>query len=442
MCAVPSIERARTFEYLGMELDAAAGTITCRYRSDDERFTEVAAFDAAAVDLGAEGIEAAATIYAMLAGLSYYKTRAARRIDLGALAAGGPAMRELLAAAVVDGLGEFAYRNGLDLRDVEIVGGGRRAPVAVAEADRGPLVPFGGGIDSIVTVLTAVPGDAALFVVTPRDHPFEAIERPAAQTGLPVTRCTRLLDPSLLGPRSADRLDGHVPVTAMVSALALVAAVGQGRRAVVMSNERSASAPNLTVAGRAVNHQWSKSYDAEQLFRAAAAECLDGGPDFYSALRDRSELWVARELAKHPEFLAVAMSCNRAFRQDPAARASTWCGECDKCLFVDLVLAPFVDRAVLESMFSGHEPIADPARVGDLEVLVGLVDNPKPFECVGDVDECATALVATARRADRADAAHLAAMAGLLTSARPLGELLAPHGPTNAPERDAARDLV
>ena len=75
-------------------------------------------------------------------------------------------------------------------------------------------------------------------------------------------------------------------------------------------------------------------------------------------------------------------------------------------------------------------------------MLVGLADNPKPFECVGDADECATALVAAAQRPDRADDEALAALAARCTGARPLADLLAVTGPTNAPVRDAARDLL
>jgi hypothetical protein len=438
MARVETPARARSFTYAGVTVDGATGTVVATYRLDDVEFTETASFEG--LDLSAPGVDAAADLYAMLAGLSYYKAGAAHTVDLGELRV-GPAARALLAAALDGGLGEFAYRNGLDLRGVAVEGGaGQRQRVAV-ERGRGPLIPFGGGIDSIVTTAITRGDDAALFIVGPRDDRFEAIERPAAITGLPIVRCARSLDPLIFESAQRGWFNGHVPVTAMVSALAVVAAVAQGRSEVVMSNERSASSPNLLAGGRAVNHQWSKSLQFEDLLRAALLEALDGGPDYFSALRDRSELWVARELARRPEYLGAFMSCNRAFRQDPAARATTWCGECDKCLFIDLVMAPFCDRTTLEDIFSGREPIADPARTHDLEVLVGIADNPKPFECVGDVHECATALVAAAARPDRADQPHLAGLARRCEAA-PLEALLAPSGPTNAPVTGAARDRV
>ncbi len=433
--------RARTFAYRDVAVDPAARTLTCRYDLDGVAFTEVATYDAS-VDLGAHGVAEAAALYHLLAGLSYYKAGAAHVVDLGEVAV-GPAARALLAAAVDDGLGEFAYRNGLDLSDVVVRGGAPLAPVTIPPAALGPLIPFGGGIDSIVTVAAAGRRDgAALFVVGPRDDPFEAIERPARATGLEVVRCARTLDPAVRDASARGFFEGHVPVTAIVSALAVVAAVARRHDAVVMSNERSSSAPTLVVDGRAINHQWSKSLACEELLRAAFAERLDGGPSYASALRDRSELWVAAEFARHDEYLPTFMSCNRAFRQDTAARATTWCGECDKCLFTDLVLAPFVPRARLEATFSGREPIGDPERVRDLEVLCGLVARPRPFECVGDAAECATALVATAAREDRADQRHLGALAVRCAGAAPLEELLVVSGPTNSTVLDAARGLL
>jgi hypothetical protein len=439
MTAVSSHERARSFEYRDVVVDSKTSAITCAYACGGIEFREVASFDAG-VDLGTPGVEQVAELYHLLAGLSYYKAFAAHTIELGDLEA-GEATRALLAGAIQGGLAEFAFRNGLDLSDVDVRGGRPARRVGIPSRERGPLVPFGGGIDSIVTATElASDPDEALFVLSNGSTRFEAIERPAARTGLPVVRCTRALDHKILTSKASGWFDGHVPVTAIVSSLALVAAVTQGRSSVVMSNERSASSPNLVHEGRPVNHQWSKSLACENLLRSALDERLENGPSYYSALRDRSELWVASRFANHHEYLSEFMSCNRAFIQDPERRATTWCGSCDKCLFTDLVLAPFVPQTALSAVFSGREPIADVARRGNLEVLVGLTASPKPFECVGDVKECATALVATAARPDRAAQRHLRDLAQRC-SAQPLDELLVASGPTNATAH-ATRDLL
>jgi hypothetical protein len=429
--------RARTFTYVDVDVDPGRRSITCAYTSDGDAFVETATFGDG-VDLAAAGVDRLAELYFVLAGLSYYKTGAAESVEAPRLALGTRG-RALLAASITGGLAEFAHRNGLDLDDVALPDPGTPRRTLAEQSTHGPLIPFGGGIDSIVTVETTRGADAELFVVEPSTGSFAAIERPAARTGLAMVRCTRALDPSLGHPR-AEWFNGHVPVTAIVSALALVAAVGTGHDAVLMSNERSASSPSL-IDGRLVNHQWSKSLECELLLRAAVAERLDRGPDYRSELRERSELWVAREFSTHPSYLDDFMSCNRAFRQEVTDRATTWCGQCDKCLFTDLVLAPFVDRAALEGVFSGSEPLADPTRIGELEVLVGLIEHPKPFECVGDVDECGAALVATAARPDRADQPHLAALAARCT-APPIEALLKLGTDADAEGRHATPDLL
>ena len=67
-------------------------------------------------------------------------------------------------------------------------------------------------------------------------------------------------------------LNGHVPVTGILSAIAVVAALLDGRDAVVLSNEWSASvADAASRAGGAINHQWSKGMEFEAGFRQVLA---------------------------------------------------------------------------------------------------------------------------------------------------------------------------
>jgi len=141
--------------------------------------------------------------------------------------------------------------------------------------------------------------------------------------------------------------NGHVPVTTMVTLLAAVAAVASGRGGVALSNEHSSSVANLRWYNSDINHQWSKSWNAENLIAAALAERVGDELVVASYLRDRSELWVAQVFSELEQYHHVFRSCNRAFAQAPGERATQWCGECDKCLFVNLVLAPFLSRPAL-----------------------------------------------------------------------------------------------
>jgi hypothetical protein len=422
-------QRATSLRYDGLEV--FGDSLVAHYDLDGRTFQETVVFEGVAT-LQRPEVVALAQLWYLLAGLSYYKAGAATRLDLAHTPV-GPAGRALLAAALHDGLGEFAYKNQLKLDDVEIVGGLNEGTVALVDADRRRvLTPFGGGIDSVVTVSTlAEQVDQKLFVVSPPSGRFTPLEATAAVTNLSVARATRVLDPALLA-KDPTFFNGHVPVTAMITLLATVAAVADGRGGVAMSNEHSASVPNLQWNGRDINHQWSKSWIAEQLIADAVNEAV--GPLFVvaSVLRARSELWVAKEFAQLSEFHATFRSCNRAYAQQLENRAPNWCGECDKCLFIHLVLAPFIERHHLAELL-GVEPLADPKRHDQLRTLIGLGEQRKPFECVGDPTECAVALSAVAADAAWRDEQNVAELASLVSVDVTLDDLMEPQGVNRVP---------
>ncbi len=189
---------------------------------------------------------------------------------------------------------------------------------------------------------------------------FDAIEEAAAVTGLPLTRIARSIDPLVRRSTELGFLNGHVPITAIITAAAVVAAVLERRDAVVLSNEWSASVPTLVVDGHPVNHQWSKGDEFERDFHELVVGMLGPGLSVFSYLRPRTELWVAEQFAGLTKYHRAFRSCNRAFHQDPAQRLDHWCGACDKCCFIDLVLAPFLSRSDLAAVFGGDEPVENP----------------------------------------------------------------------------------
>jgi len=434
------------FRYDGYTIDTAESAVVCHYAAGDQAFTERFAF-ASGGDWADPAVLAAVRILYLLAGVSYYKTSAATVIDLGELATTAQE-RDFLRTFYVSGLAEFAYRNGLDLGGLRVEGpdADSVAPAAFAPSPGRPLIPFGGGIDSIVTVAALAPNhaDAALCVVEPPGNRYAAIEDAAAVTGLPVTRIERTIDPLVRRSAELGFLNGHVPVTAVITAAVLVAAVLERRDAVVLSNEWSASVPTLVTNGLAVNHQWSKGEEFEFSFGEVVRAAL--GPDIsvFSFLRPRTELWVAEQFARLPEYHRTFRSCNRAFHQSPAERLDHWCGRCDKCCFVDLVLAPFMERSELETVFAGDEPLQNPANEERFRTLLGLGAGNKPFECVGDIDECRGALVLAAQRQDRAGNELLTRLRANLGDAAPADPttLLEPRGTHRIPDRYAPPDLL
>jgi hypothetical protein len=431
----------RSFRYLDFEWDAGARSLACRYALDDLEFEERIGFDAATPH-DAELARRAFRLVHLLAGVSYFKAACPPVIELGAQTL-TPAERRLLEAFYLDGLGEFAYRNDLDLRRVRIdAGPGERpAPPSLAVTSGFPLVPFGGGIDSIVAVeaVRATHPDARLFVV----NEFAAIESSIPTTGLPVVRATRHIDPMLLELNQLGAYNGHVPVTGILSAIAVASAVLHGASEVVMSNEWSASQGNVERHGRSVNHQWSKSLEFERLFRVVLHESLGTAVDYFSLLRPLTSLRIAQAFAEHHEYLSTFRSCNRAFHISPDARQSAWCGRCDKCCFVDLVLAPFVPARELGAVFGGNEPVRDASLRGQFDALLGLTADLKPWECVGDVGECRGSAYLAAQREDRAGDWMLQELSVAALRAHPslpddIPGMLRPIGPHHVPAHHAA----
>ena len=395
--------RGKLFRYEEYEIDAAVGLLVCRYSVDGRGFEERITLDRDGCWDSPAALAAARLVF-LLAGVSYYKTAAPGVIDLGRTAITGRE-RDFLYEFYRQGLGEFAYRNGIDLTGLRIEAASLAAapPMPAPAFANRALVPFGGGIDSIVTVESVRQRtEAVLFVASrPKDR-FDAIECPAAITGLPVVRADREIDPQLLRSRELGFLNGHVPVTGILSAIAVLAAVLSGCDAVVMSNEWSSSIPTLEFDGQSINHQYSKGASFEEGLREVISGAGAPLPDYFSLLRSRTELWVANRFAELKSYHDTFRSCNRAFQIDKTLRLDHWCGHCDKCRFIDLILSPFMPAAALRQIFAAErEPLDDPGQASLFRDLLGA--GRKPFECVGEVNECRAAVLMAARRDDRAD---------------------------------------
>ncbi len=213
-------------------------------------------------------------------------------------------------------------------------------------------------------------------------------------SGLPDLALTRRIDPLLLELNGRGALNGHVPATAMVSLCVLAAAVLGGFDSVVMSNERSASEGNVEYRGVWVNHQWSKSEEAEAVLAGIVGR-ITPELTYGSLLRPLSELSISRLFARTcTRYLDVFTSCNRNFRLDPARRSDRWCGECPKCQFVYLALGTVLPRAELERVFGvGRVPAL---AAGGLRAAA----RPRVVEAVrvrGRDGECRVALAMMAR---------------------------------------------
>ena len=373
------------------------------------RFTEVITFPVPATPPDAATLATLDRVLDLLhlvAGVSYYKTAAPRRIVLPAPL--GEAAVDLVTAVYTKGLAEYAYLNDLPYvleLTPERAPGDVVGPAPLDNRDGRPLSAVGGGKDSIVSLeaLRRAGFDPVPFSVNP--NPVIVAVNEAS--GLTALAARRKLDPVLFELNAAGARNGHIPVTAINSLIAVATAVLHGLGPVVMSNERSASDPNLIWNGHEINHQWSKGVAAEGLLRAALAGHAGLVEPYFSLLRPLSELHIARLFAQFTRYDDVVTSCNAAFKlHDPSAR---WCGHCPKCRFVFLAMAPFMPRARLVHIF-GADLLADPDQTPGYLELLGI-DAHKPFECVGEVEESVVALQLLTERPEWSDAPVVRALA-------------------------------
>jgi len=370
------------------------------------------------------GFERALLHLHIAAGTSYYKVAAPDEvvIDDGLSPSEAAFHRHLYD----DGLREFAVSNGLavprpvSIRPARIEPPGP-APVAIRPG--GLLVPIGGGKDSMVLIEAVAELDPLLFAVNP--HPL--VTRLAAQTGLELLVVRRRLDPALVELNRAGALNGHVPITAIVSLIAVVGSFLYGYDAIAMAVERSASEDTVVVDGTPVNHQYSKSGEFEHLLGDLVVSTVDAGLHYGSALRPYSELAIARAFSRLTAYHGTFCSCNTVFRQS-AHTADGWCGDCPKCRFVALMLAPFLRPDEVAGII-GRDLFADPAQIPGFAALMSRDD--KPFECVGERRESAAAVRMLAGRPEWRDAPVVAALAPramALVSDGDVADLFVPAG--------------
>ena len=404
----------RAFRFVRCAFDAHTGVAQLAYAFDDgPELVETISLPGAPFALDearAAAAQRALRLLHLVAGVSYYKAAVPGQIRIE----GEPidaATATLLATVYINGLGEFAYRNGLDLRDrIRFPHSGEAPPAPTLGLREHALVAIGGGKDSLVSI-EALRASGVSQTVTWIGG-SQLIAACAAQTGLPTLSIGRQLAPQLFDYNRQGAWNGHIPVTAVNSAILAFAAVVLGVDQVVFSNEHSASYGSLIPGTGEVNHQWSKGWAFESAFGEHLRSHVAADLKYYSLLRPLSELAVARQFARSDRYDAHFSSCNRNFHILGDRPTSRWCGVCPKCHFVFLALAPFMPKPRLVGIV-GRNLLDDAAQQGGFDALLEYGDH-KPFECVGEGRESRAAMAALAHRPEWREDALVARFARLI----------------------------
>ncbi len=297
-----------------------------------------------------------------------------------------------------NGLGEFFYTNGIaETQDAflqvesgkwKVENNATQTASVNLSTFHSPfsayLVPIGGGKDSVVTLelLRRAGKQIRPLIMNPRGATVEC----ARIAGFPMEEVLvihRKIDPVLLELNAKGYLNGHTPFSAMLAFYTRLVSSLSGIPNVALSNENSAN--ESTVIGTSVNHQYSKSLEFEDDFRAYAS-----GFNYFSFLRPLSELQIAMLFSRFTDYHDVFRSCNVGSKED------IWCGHCAKCLFAYIILSPFIEPTRLNQIF-GKSMLDDTTLELEFRQLVGEAET-KPFECVGTVGEVRQALAMTQKR--------------------------------------------
>ncbi|MCR5601457.1 MAG: hypothetical protein K6G33_12040 [Ruminococcus sp.] len=297
------------------------------------------------------------------------------------------------------GLGELFFVNGINAdRDtfvnITATGSFDSALSETVRQPKGCLVPIGGGKDSALTLETLVNAgmECRCYSINKRHSIIDTV----TTAGLPeeaLIISQRHFDRSLIELNNKGFINGHTPFSSIVAFSAEITAYINGLKYIVLSNESSAN--ESTVVGQEVNHQYSKSFEFEQDFHSYEEKYLHTGQYYFSFLRPLAEFQIAKMFVSHRKYLPVFRSCNLGSKVSP----DIWCGECPKCLFVSLILSPFLSLSELNDIF-GRDMLNEPNMKEYFIELIGQSEH-KPFECVGSIDEVNLAVSLAIRKLER-----------------------------------------
>ena len=290
---------------------------------------------------------------------------------------------------IYNGLGEYFYRNKINLSYEEFthfeIKSNKTFNFEIDNNFNGNLIMIGGGKDSIVSLelLENEHQDNKCFLfersIYPKNMPAYNSIYTANYTDDDIVIFDTEIDPLLIELNKKEFLNGHVPVSSLLAFSSFIMAYLNNKKYIITSNEASSNEGN--VEGTNINHQYSKSISFENDFRHYTQKYFTKNIEYYSLLRPLLEIQIAKLFSKHEKYHNIFRICNLGSKNSN----TNWCGNCPKCLFIYIILSPFIEQNKLETIF-GKNMLNDESFLEEFKELLGYSKN-KPFECVGTYEE-------------------------------------------------------
>jgi 7-cyano-7-deazaguanine synthase in queuosine biosynthesis len=387
---MPYQSQYNEFIFERYEFNLKTGIAEFYYSFDQTRqFVEKVQFDGKFVEVSnQEVLENALKLAFYVIGTSYYKAFPTKKV-IFKVAQPDEYQATFLQEVYTNGLSQFIFENNLTLDDIAVFSGEGDHQTATEYNAEGTLALQSGGKDSLLmtSLLQERNTNYTAMYVSSSDHYPKVLDK--LQSDVRVIK--RILDIDALKDAAADGgLEGHVPITYIVESFALIDAILHGEDKILVSIGAEGGEAHEHVGNLAVNHQWSKTWEAEQLLAEYVEKYISENLKIGSPLRGYSELKIAELFVEKcwKEFGHSFSSCNLAnYQQGEDNTELRWCGECPKCANSYLLFAPFVEPKELRSLFGGQDLFVKPILTVTFKGLLGIEGVMKPFECVGEVGE-------------------------------------------------------
>ena len=375
------------FTFLDYNFNPEDFTATFRYQGKDSTiFSEKVKFSHSDfTDYNKTALKNALFLAFIILGTSYYKAEPTSKVKLSEKI--DEAQSFFFDKIYQEGLSQFAFENHLERADLAHFEANvplRSTPAPTQNLPEKSLVLISGGKDSLLSfekIKTSGQKYEIAYISANGFYP-----KILDELGTPLI-IERQIDKENL--KKAGGLNGHVPVTLINEAISIIQAILIGATHIEFGIGKEGLEPHAWIKNLPVNHQWSKTIEAQTLMKGYLKTYIDQNLTVGSCLENLTELEIAKEFASKcwDKYADKFSSCNVAnYKQNEDNSSLKWCGKCAKCANSYLLFAPFVPYEKQLKIF-GRDLFKDPELTETFKGLLGLDGVMKPFECIASIDE-------------------------------------------------------